>query len=273
MKTDHHTVLCVDNESCVMDSLNRLLGKEEYKIISTSCIDEGLKYLKENDVHLLINVQKMPDINKNGFLKKVKTEYPDTIRAILTGYNEADIATELVSNGYIDRFFLNPWYDQYFKWEIRHTLERYDLIQNNRKLTKKVREQELAFSSLQKQLKELINNAENKEELKKNLPESAGNIMKYLPVPIIGVNDEQKIVIINNEARLLPGDFQSVKTGKMIYEYLPDAITGRVNVAIHTNTGKSIKKCPVGGILFNIDYIPLPERSGSKWGILVFRQL
>ncbi|QTA79253.1 Two component system response regulator [Desulfonema limicola] len=273
MKTDCHTVLCVDNEALVIESLKRLLRKEEYKVLATSCNDEGLKILKENKVHLVINVQKIPDMNKNGFLKKVKHEYPDIIRAILTGYNEADFATELVSNGYIDRFFLQPWYDQYFRWEIKHTLERYDLIQNNRKLQHKINEQKFAFSSLQKQLEDLINNPENKDRLKNNLPESAVNIMKYLPVPIIGVNDEQKIMIVNQEARFLPGDFQSVRTGKMIYEYLPDSITGRVNVAIHTSTAKSMKKCSIGGILFNIDYIPLPGQDGSKWGILVFRQL
>lgn len=273
MKTANHTVLCVDNEAFVLESLKRLLGKEEYKVISTSCTDEGLKILRENDVHLVINVQKMPDMTKNGFLKKVKTEYPDTMRAILTGYNEADFATELVSNGYIDRFFLKPWYDQYFKWEIKHTLKQYDLIQNNRKLKKRIREQEISFISLQRQLEELIENAKDKDELQKTLPESAGNIMKYLPVPIIGVNDEQKITLVNKEARYLPGDFQTVATGKMIYDYLPDSVTGRVNVAIHTNTAKSIKKFSIGGILFNIDYIPLPEQSDSKWGILVFRQL
>ena len=93
-----------------------------------------------------------------------------------------------------------------------------------------------------------------------------------LPVPVMSLNAEQKITLVNHEALSLFDNYGKIQLGKRLYEYFPDYITGRISVALHTHTCRKIKKCSLNEILYNIDYIPLPNKS-QKGGILVFRQL
>ena len=75
-----HTILCVDDEQNILNSLRRLLRKEGYQLFTTSSGAEGLKLLEQNEVHVVICDQRMPNMSGTDFLARVKAQYPDTIR-------------------------------------------------------------------------------------------------------------------------------------------------------------------------------------------------
>ena len=134
MNAYKHTVLCVDDEQNILHSLKRLLRKEGYQILTAGSGADGLKILKEHDVHLVITDQRMPEMSGTEFLAKVKENYPDIIRIVLSGYTEVDSITESINKGHIYKFMLKPWNDHNLKLEIKQGLEQYDLIQVNKKL-------------------------------------------------------------------------------------------------------------------------------------------
>ncbi len=99
-----HTVLCVDDEQNILNSLKRLLRKEDYQILTATGGIDGLKILNDNDVHLVISDQRMPEMSGIEFLAKVKGKHPDVIRIVLTGFTDVDSITDSINKGfhYID---------------------------------------------------------------------------------------------------------------------------------------------------------------------------
>ena len=141
MNPEQHTVLCVDDEENILNSLKRLLRKESYKLMTARSGTEGLKLLEENDVNLVICDQRMPGMSGIDLMAQVNAEYPDVIRIVLTGYTDVDAITESINKGHIYKFLLKPWNDQNLKMEIRQALEQYELVQANKRLHEQVLEQ------------------------------------------------------------------------------------------------------------------------------------
>ncbi len=112
MNEYQHTVLCVDDEENILNSLRRLLRNEGYRLLRAKSGDDGLKILKENDVHLVDSDQRMPEMSGTEFLARVWENYPDVIRIVLTGYTDVDSITESITKGQSYKFFLKPWNDQ-----------------------------------------------------------------------------------------------------------------------------------------------------------------
>jgi len=134
---------------------------------------EGLKILKENDVHLVLSDQRMPQMSGTEFLAEVKEKYPDVIRIILTGYTEIDSITESINKGNIYKFFLKPWNDQNLKLEITKALEQYDLIQSNKRLHEKVLKQNEELKRINENLERLIQEKTEELEIQKMKGESS----------------------------------------------------------------------------------------------------
>jgi DNA-binding NtrC family response regulator len=137
MEPPRHTILFVDDEKNILNSLKRLLRKEDYHLLTASSGEEGLKILAENEVHLVITDLRMPKMNGIEFLARLRVDYPDLIRIILTGYTDVDTLIESINKGHIYKFFLKPWDDHDLKMEIRKALEQYDLMAANKRLYEK----------------------------------------------------------------------------------------------------------------------------------------
>ena len=71
MNERKYTILCVDDEANVLHSLKRLLRKENYRMLTASSGKEGLDLLSENEVHLILSDQRMPEMDGTEFLAKV----------------------------------------------------------------------------------------------------------------------------------------------------------------------------------------------------------
>ena len=58
--------------------------------------------MAENEVHVVVSDQRMPEMSGTEFLKEVKAiAYPDIIRIILTGYTDVDSISEAINEGHI----------------------------------------------------------------------------------------------------------------------------------------------------------------------------
>ncbi|MGE0084442.1 MAG: hypothetical protein AB7S75_08470 [Desulfococcaceae bacterium] len=99
------------------------------------------------------------------------------------------------------------------------------------------------------------------------------NIFEKLPTPVIGVSADQSIILVNRKAQTLAVDSRPIETGKKLFEYFPDHITGRVSLSIGTNTVRTVEKCPFEGILYNLDCIPFSDSGQVKGGLMVFRPI
>jgi len=268
-----HTVLLVDDEEKILNSLKRLLRKEEYQLLTASSVAEGLKVLEENDIHLVISDQRMPQMSGTEFFAIVKERYPDAIRIILTGYTEVDSITESINKGHIYKFFLKPWNDQSLKLEINQALDQYDLIQSNKRLHEKVLEQNEELKKINENLEMLVKERTLELEIQNQALELSRTMLEDLALPIIGVSAEGLIAVINREAKSLSINGKNIEIGKEINDYFSPIVKEKITSTLETDTTQMIKDYQVSGITYDIDVTPLSGKFCDKGVILCLKQV
>jgi diguanylate cyclase (GGDEF)-like protein len=102
------TVLLVDDEPYVLDSLAPLLARD-FDVLTASSAAAAQKLFAQRDIHLLLADQKMPGMTGVELLEWARTHHPKTIRLMLTGYSDFEQTVGAINRGQIFRIILKPW--------------------------------------------------------------------------------------------------------------------------------------------------------------------
>jgi response regulator RpfG family c-di-GMP phosphodiesterase len=270
MTDKKHTILCVDDEKEILSSLKRLLRKEPFNFLTASSGQEGLDILKTNNVHLIISDQRMPEMSGTKFLSKVKEKYPDTIRIVLSGYTEVDTITDAINKGNIYKFILKPWTDDNIKNEIRKSLEQYDLIQANRSLNEIIKQKNSELEDINKNLEKKINIRTRELELRNQALELSRALFEGLPAPVIGLNIDKTIVLINKQAQQLAIGNQKFIVGKSIFEYFSNDIEKNVEPVFKSEKTSININQKINNLNYKVEFCTMPGRFFGKGVILYF---
>ena len=273
MNESPYMILCVDDEENILHSLTRLLRKEGYNILSTTSTLEGLRLLKENDVHLVMSDLRMPGMSGFEFLAKVKEKHPDTIRIILTGYTEVDSMTESINKGHIYKFFLKPWDYQSLKIEIKQALEQYELMKANKKLHQKIAQKNEALRKINENLELLIQDRTRDLEVQNQALEISRAILDDLPFSIIGVSHEGMIVMLNKKAMDLMYNGMILEVGRCIADYFSGIDLQKITETITTDSTRILKELPFENDYFDIFSIPLSGKFKGKGIVLALQPI
>lgn len=260
------TVLCVDDEPSILTSLKRLLRKEDYTVCTAVGAREGFAVLERQPVQVIISDQRMPDMSGTEFLQKVKEEYPDTVRVILSGYAEVHAVVESVNKGEIYRFLGKPWNDDELKLTIRQCLAHYDILRQNRSLLGQVRAQNEELSRLNRHLEETV------EERTRSLRLSQ-EILDRLPVPVLGV-DREGIVVFTNEAvgRTFP-ELGSVCLGADARDVFSEDVADMIAARMGEGTSGAPLPFTLQGQPVRLRMAPIGEHGEARGSILVMDRM
>ncbi|QJB57182.1 HD domain-containing phosphohydrolase [Pseudodesulfovibrio sp. zrk46] len=103
-----HKVLMVDDEANLLDSHRRLL-RNVFDVHTALGGEAALEKLeKEGPFVVAVTDIKMPTMSGIELLGKIKELYPSTIRMVLTGYADLEMAISVVNRGDIFRFLTKP---------------------------------------------------------------------------------------------------------------------------------------------------------------------
>jgi DNA-binding NtrC family response regulator len=119
-----HVVVCVDDESSILSSLQRLLRKEPYEFLATQKPDQAMNWIMQKQASLVIADQRMPGITGLDLLEIVKICSPSTIRVILTGYSDLTGILKLKKIDAIQRLLRKPWDGDELRGVLRELLLR-----------------------------------------------------------------------------------------------------------------------------------------------------
>lgn len=267
MNGPRHTVLCVDDEPYILQSLKRLLRKENYYLLTASSGTEALELLKKNEVHLVVSDQRMPDMSGTEFLSCVKDAYPHIMRIILTGYTEVDSITESINKGHIYKFFLKPWNDNTLKLEFRQVLEQYDLIQDNKRLDDTVVQQNKQLKEINERLEAMVEERTMEVALKNQALEWSHAILEDFPLPIFGVDQDGMCVLINKMADAV-FSHNKVKVGAPINDSFSDAIQKAVFDVIGSGHNLNIKAYTIDAKTYDVYISPIHGRFKGR-GVII----
>ena len=102
------TVLFVDDEPGITQSIKRALRREPYDIVCANSAQEALELFKEQRFSIVVSDDKMPKMSGSELLGIIRREYPDTIRLLFTGYATLEAATRALNAGEVFRFLKKP---------------------------------------------------------------------------------------------------------------------------------------------------------------------
>jgi two-component system, NtrC family, sensor kinase len=202
-------ILCVDDEPNVLSSLKRLFIDEPYTILTATSAKEGVELLSQNNVQIVISDYRMPVTNGVEFLREVRQRWPDTVRIVLSGYADTASIVSAINEGEIYKFIPKPWNDDELKMSIANAIERYYLFRKNAELTA--------------ELKLLLDEKSRNLELRGLMLETNQHIVYSLPVPVIGIDNDNVIAQCNLAWAEETGDNWKC-LGQSIYHALPDDI-------------------------------------------------
>jgi EAL domain-containing protein (putative c-di-GMP-specific phosphodiesterase class I)/FixJ family two-component response regulator len=101
-------VLCVDDESRVLDALRALLGLK-YSVITATGAEAALALLaKYRNVAVILSDMRMPGMDGIEFLERCCALVPDAQRIMLTGRPDLSVAMSAVNRGQVFRFLTKP---------------------------------------------------------------------------------------------------------------------------------------------------------------------
>ena len=141
------TVLLVDDEVRVLDSLEALLGMD-YRILRAERPHQALGLLAERPA-VVISDQRMAGMLGTDLLARCRDISPETVRILLTAFTDADALMESINAANIHHFLLKPWEPKELLHVVRGGVERYRLVREREQL---VRDLEARNSELEQAL-------------------------------------------------------------------------------------------------------------------------
>jgi len=271
MNEEPRIILCVDDEENILNAIRRLLRRDGYRILTTTDAAEGLRLIAENPVGLVIADQRMPHMSGAEFLARVKDNFPDIIRIILTGYTDVDTITQAVNRGLIYKFLLKPWNDEDFKLDIRQAFEQHALVRLNRELQQKVMTQNEDLRRINEDLEEIVCRRTQELEMLVQSLELAQAILEDVPVPVVGISAEGTVVLINGETARLPGLGSEILLGRELAEIFPEETAARILGRIEKPGSVCLRGCQTRWGTFDVFIASLSGRFQGR-GIVMCMQ-
>jgi len=130
---DPITVLIVDDEQSILESLSRIFAKEGYTVATASDARGGLDQLRRRPVNVLVTDLVMPGMNGVDLLKAAKAIAPETEVVMMTAYGTVENAVEAMKQGAYD-FVTKPLKRAHIVGVVRRALEKQSLVVENRNL-------------------------------------------------------------------------------------------------------------------------------------------
>jgi two-component system nitrogen regulation response regulator NtrX len=153
----YKTILVVDDEESICQSLEGILSDEGYEVLTAKSGEEALKMIEEEQPDLILLDIWLPGIDGIDVLKNVKQEYPQIQVIMMSGHGTIETAVKATKLGAFD-FIEKPLSLEKVVLIVNHALDLIRLEEENKLLKLKAHyDYELVGQSKAiKELKEII---------------------------------------------------------------------------------------------------------------------
>ncbi|MBI4847742.1 MAG: HD domain-containing protein [Nitrospirae bacterium] len=127
------TVLFVDDDEYILNSIDRLLAHNGIDILRAANAKEALDFFSKLEIAVIVSDNQMPGMKGTELLAKVKEISPDTLKILMTAYGDLAVAVDAINKGEVFRFITKPWDDETLVQTVKETVNRYQIIQSLKK--------------------------------------------------------------------------------------------------------------------------------------------
>jgi diguanylate cyclase (GGDEF)-like protein len=224
-----HLIMIVDDEAHHLSSLDVLL-KDKYDIITALGGNEALEKIKKMEnpgkLSLILCDQRMPGLSGIEFFDRIKDIIPNTIRILLTGYENTEVMIDAVNRAKIYHYIFKPFDPEDLKTAVERAVKEFE-----RRL-----EVDTGFQKLKELYDELKKKNKELQDLNKKLAEQSlidpltklrnlRYLQEFMPLDIAKVEndyenwlkDRSKPVPSTNDITFLLLDLDNLKSVKDKY--------------------------------------------------------
>src|SRR6516164_1391433 len=128
MSRAKHCLLIVDDEPNVCDSVHDLL-RREFRVVKAHSAEEGYRIMQQEEVHIVMSDQRMPQISGVELLTKLKARYPQAIRMLFTGFADLESVIAAINQGHVFQFVRKPWQPEDLLVAVQQAAAEYDRLE------------------------------------------------------------------------------------------------------------------------------------------------
>lgn len=118
-------ILYLDDEIQNLNSFKAAF-RRTYTVFTTDSPEEAMRIIRDEKIQIAIADQRMPEMTGVEFFTKIKEEYPDPVRILLTGYSDLHTVIEAINSGQVFRFIDKPWDEDAVMHAIQSAAQYYD---------------------------------------------------------------------------------------------------------------------------------------------------
>ena len=134
------SILVVDDEPAIRESLEILLSDANYKVALAEGGVDGLKKLESDLFDLVLLDVMMPDKNGLEVLEEISRASPETAVIMITAYGTIENAVRAIKSGALD-YVTKPWDNEKLLLDIRNGIQQRKLQYENRELKRALKRQ------------------------------------------------------------------------------------------------------------------------------------
>ncbi|MCH8171292.1 MAG: sigma-54-dependent Fis family transcriptional regulator [Bacteroidetes bacterium] len=131
------TILIVDDEQEIRDSLSIILQDEGYDCVTSENAESALIELEKRNFDLVISDIRMPGMDGIKLLERIIEVAPQTIVVLITAFGSVETAVQALRKGAYD-YILKPLDFDEVTIRIRNLLKHNQLIMENKALSKQI---------------------------------------------------------------------------------------------------------------------------------------
>ncbi len=127
------SILVLDDEQRSLESIQRILD-DQFDVHLASTIGQAEDILQREWIQILLCDQRMPGMSGVEFTEKVREQYPDIIRMIISGYTESEDIIDAVNKGGIYQYITKPWHPDELITKLHNAVDLFRLQRENAQL-------------------------------------------------------------------------------------------------------------------------------------------
>jgi CheY-like chemotaxis protein len=140
-----YDVLFVDDEPENLTVFEAACG-DRYSVLIAGSALQALELLREHPVCVLITDQRMPFMTGLELLERVRLEFPEIVRMLMTAYTDVKTAMDAINRGQVRRYLSKPWDQEELLSTIEEGIEYYQMRAKLCSLERRLLETERVYS-------------------------------------------------------------------------------------------------------------------------------
>jgi response regulator RpfG family c-di-GMP phosphodiesterase len=162
-------LLVVDDEPEVGLSVVNLL-RYKYRVLRATGAAEAVDLMAQHDVHLVLTDQRMPNVTGVEMLQRIKSQHPEAIRMLFTGYSDIESVIAAINQGHVYRYLCKPWLPEELEEAVGEAAAEYQRLVEQIEVNGHARQR---ISELETELAEIRSRVAELEEENRRLRESS----------------------------------------------------------------------------------------------------